>query len=127
MDDELLTTWEQVFKKGLLSFWILLLLDSRESYAFEMKDLIEHSSQGTISADANSIYRALSRFEKLGIVSSKLTPSASGPDRRYYLLTVTGLSLLAQFIQRNLLVFQQAEIVSQMKSVIEKMEKESDQ
>lgn len=126
MDDQLLSTWEEVFKKGLLSFWILLLLNERESYPFEMRDLIEEFSQGTISADANSIYRALNRFEKVGLVSSKLTHSASGPDRRYYMLTTEGLCLLGHFIQRNLLVFQQADIVAHMQSVLEKLEKEGD-
>ena len=34
--DQLLFKWEGVYKKGLLSFWILLLLDERPSYAYEM-------------------------------------------------------------------------------------------
>lgn len=123
MDTDLLNTWEEVFKKGLLSFWILLLLNSREAYPFEMKELIENFSQGTITADSNSIYRALNRFEKLGLVSSKMTRSASGPDRRYYALTPDGLNLLGHFIQRNLLVFQQEDISKQMRSVIDELTK----
>lgn len=123
MDNELLTTWEEVFKKGLLSFWILLLLNSRESYPFEMKELIENISQGTITADSNSIYRALTRFEKLGLVSSKLTHSDSGPDRRYYALAPAGLELLACFIQRNLLVFQDENIIKQMGAVLDRLKK----
>ncbi len=117
---ELLETWEDVFKKGLLSFWLLLLLDSRSCYPFEMKGLVEAFSQHTITADANSIYRALSRFEKLGIVSSEIQPSQSGPDRRYYSLTDKGGDLLGRFIQRNLLIFQNGEIAQKMAAVVEK-------
>ena len=77
----------RIYKKGLLSFWILLLLHERSSYPFEMKPLIEEISQGTISADDNSIYRALNRFQEVGIVSSETQPSSQGPSRRYYSLT----------------------------------------
>ena len=38
--DALLLKWEEVYKKGLLSFWILLLLNERPSYPFEMRPLI---------------------------------------------------------------------------------------
>ncbi len=83
MDEEtLLAKWEETYKKGLLSFWILLLLRERPSYPFEMRPLIEEISQGSISADDNSLYRALSRFQELGIVSSTTQPSSQGPDRR---------------------------------------------
>jgi len=104
--DELLETWEGTYKKGLLSFWILLLLDQRPTYAFEMNPLIRELSQKSISADDNSLYRALNRFEQLGLISSQRQPSEVGPTRRYYSLTDAGRELLIQFTQRNLLVFQ---------------------
>jgi len=104
--DELLETWEGTYKKGLLSFWILLLLDQRPTYAFEMNPLIRELSQNSISADDNSLYRALNRFEQLGLISSQRQPSEVGPTRRYYSLTDAGRELLIQFTQRNLLVFQ---------------------
>lgn len=116
--DDLLARWEETYKKGLLSFWILLLLDQRPSYAFEMKALIEELSQGTISADSNSLYRALGRFEEMGLVAGEVRPSASGPDRRYYTLTANGQNLLAQFARRNLLVFQQPEVAERLRVLL---------
>ena len=95
--DALLAKWEEVYKKGLLSFWILLALQRRPAYAFEMNALIQQLSQGTISADDNSLYRALSRFEDMGLVASELQPSPSGPARRYYTLTSAGRQLLRRF------------------------------
>ena len=103
--DELLTNWEEVYKKGLLTFWILLFLHEREAYAYEMSAAINELSAGAISADENSIYRALNRFESLDIIKSELRNSELGPQRRYYHLTVTGKTLLTKFIERNILVF----------------------
>jgi PadR family transcriptional regulator, regulatory protein PadR len=116
-DETLLLKWEEAYKKGLLSFWILLLLHERSSYPFEMRPLIEDISQGTLSADDNSIYRALNRFQEVGIVSSEIRPSSQGPDRRYYNLTEKGHWLLKSFIERNIQVFYTPVVAAQMEAV----------
>jgi DNA-binding PadR family transcriptional regulator len=116
-DETLLLKWEETYKKGLLSFWILLLLHQRPSYPFEMRPLIEEISQGTLSADDNSIYRALNRFQEVGIVSSEIRPSSQGPDRRYYTLTEKGCRLIKSFIERNIQVFYNPVVAAQMKAV----------
>ena len=103
---QLLTQWEGTYKKGLLSFWLLLLLSQRRAYPYEMKAAIEELSQNSISADENSIYRALKRLGQSGIVDSEIQPSESGPDRRYFFLTELGEELLSHFVSRNILVFQ---------------------
>jgi PadR family transcriptional regulator, regulatory protein PadR len=115
--DELLLKWEESYKKGLLSFWILLLLAERPSYPFEMRPLIEAISQGSISADDNSLYRALNRFAEVGIVSSEVRPSSQGPDRRYYSLTEKGYALLKRFIERNVLVFHAAPVAQRIHAI----------
>jgi PadR family transcriptional regulator PadR len=115
---DLLATWEEVYKKGLLSFWLLLLLHERSSYPYEIGQTIRDLSQDTISADDNSIYRALSRFEALGIVSSALQESNSGPPRRYYQLTPSGNQLLADFIRRNILIFSTPPISERIQAVL---------
>jgi PadR family transcriptional regulator PadR len=102
----LLAQWEGTYKKGLLSFWLLLQLARRKAYPYEMKAAIEELSQNTISADENSIYRALKRLAQSGVVDSQVQPSESGPDRRYFFLTDLGQELLVRFISRNILVFQ---------------------
>jgi len=104
--EQLLTQWEGTYKKGLLSFWLLLLLSQRKAYPYEMKAAIEELSQNSISADENSIYRALKRLAQSGIVDSEVQPSESGPNRRYFFLTALGQELLTRFISRNILIFQ---------------------
>ena len=118
--DELLKNWEEVYKKGLLTFWILLFLHERPAYAYELSAAIGEISQGTISADDNSLYRALNRFEDMGIVQSEMRQSDVGPQRRYYSLTEIGMALLAKFIQRNVLVFEQPEIAERIQAVMTK-------
>ena len=116
---ELLTKWEESYKKGLLSFWILLLLYERPSYPYEMNAEVSKLSQGTISADDNSIYRALNRFEAVGIVKSELQQSNTGPQRRYYSLTKTGKALLTEFIQRNIQVFETPSVSERITAVLQ--------
>src|SRR5512143_1034334 len=118
--DELLKNWEEVYKKGLLPCWIPLFLHERPGYAYEMSAAIGELSEGTIIADENSIYRALNRFEPLGIVKSELKQSEVGPQRRYYSLTGIGTTLLSKFIQRNVLVFEKPEIAERIQSVVTK-------
>jgi len=117
--NDLLETWEGTYKKGLLSFWILLLLDQRPTYAFEMNPLINELSQNTISADDNSLYRALNRFEQLGLIDSQRQPSEVGPARRVYSLTGAGRELLIQFTRRNLLVFQSPPVAQAIQTLFD--------
>jgi PadR family transcriptional regulator len=116
---ELLYKWEETYKKGLLSFWILLLLYERPSYPYEMSAEVAKISQGTISVDDNSIYRALNRFESVHIVKSELQQSNTGPQRRYYSLTNTGKALLIEFIQRNIQVFETPSVSGRIATVLQ--------
>ena len=115
---ELLSKWEETYKKGLLSFWILLLLYERPSYPYEMSAEVAKISQGTISVDDNSIYRALNRFESTGIVKSELQQSSTGPQRRYYSLTDMGKALLTEFTQRNIQVFESPSVSVRIANVL---------
>jgi DNA-binding PadR family transcriptional regulator len=116
--DEMLKNWEDVYKRGLLSFWLLLLLHSHPAYPREIAQTLDEISLGSISADDNSIYRALSRFEDMGIVSSELQQSELGPPRKYYRLNERGLQLLTGFIQRNILIFESPTVKKQIESVL---------
>lgn len=116
--DPLLEQWEQNYKRGLLSFWILLSLSEREMYAYEMGDEIRTLSRGTVDADDNSIYRALKRFADSGLIRSEKRPSEVGPPRRYFGLTSMGNELLKQFIERNVAVFQEPRVVEAMANAV---------
>jgi PadR family transcriptional regulator, regulatory protein PadR len=115
----LLDQWESVYKKGLLTFWVLLLLHERPSYVFEMGEQLEELSQGSISVDDKSLYRALRRFEAMGVVESTWQPSDVGPRRRYYALTGLGTALLQEFTRRNILIFREPAIEERMEALLQ--------
>jgi len=115
--DLLLAQWEETYKKGLLSFWLLLLLAQRKAYPYEIKEAIAEISQQTISAEENSIYRALKRLAQSGVVESEVQPSENGPNRRYFYLTDLGTELLNRFITRNIQVFQHPEVANLIQEV----------
>lgn len=118
--DRLLENWESVYKKGLLTFWLLLLLDEKPRYPYEMSAEVMRASQGTLGADDNSIYRAISRFEEMGLVASEVGASSLGPPRKYYHLTDDGRALLRRFIERNILIFQHPEVAERIRRILEK-------
>ena len=115
--DALLQTWETNYKKGLLSFWILLVLHERPAYALELGEIVKQASGGSLTADENSIYRALNRFERLDLLRGESRPSNLGPDRRYYRLTARGLDLLRQFTERNILPFRRDEVQQRLEAL----------
>ena len=116
--ENLLAQWDENYKKGLLSFWLLLLLAQRKAYPYEMKRAINEMSKNTINADENSIYRSLNRLAGSGIVGSELLPSETGPSRRYFFLTDLGHDLLNRFITRNILVFEQPEVAEMIQKTL---------
>ena len=116
--DALLAQWEETYKKGLLTFWLLLLLSQRKAYPYEIKNAILALSQNSISADENSIYRALNRMALTGLVGSELQSSETGPSRRYFYLTEPGRTLLNRFISRNILIFQNPAVAGAIKKVL---------
>ncbi len=115
----LLDQWESTYKKGLLTFWLLLLLHERPMYVFEMGEVVSDASQGTISADEKSLYRALRRFEAVGVVESFWEASDLGPRRRYYHLTDLGIDLLQRFTKRNILIFQELAVSNRLARLLE--------
>jgi DNA-binding PadR family transcriptional regulator len=115
---DLLDSWETTYRRGLLSLWLLLLLDEQPAYAYEIAAMIFERSQETMAVNDQSVYRALNRFEKLGLVTTATKPSDIGPSRKYYYLTPKGRQLLVDFIRRNMLVFQEPEIGKRFQDLV---------
>jgi DNA-binding PadR family transcriptional regulator len=99
---DLLTSWEETYKKGQLTFWLLLALRDEPLYVSEIKDFIKTATNGTISCEDQSVYRALRKYYDFEIVDYELRQGHKGPDRKYYFLTTIGKELLHEFTQRNI-------------------------
>lgn len=101
---ELLKTWEETYKKGQLTFWMLLSLRDKHRYVNEIKDFITTITEETITCEEQSLYRALRKFYDLEIVDFETREGNKGPDRKYYHLTPIGKELLEEFIRRNIII-----------------------
>lgn len=100
---KLLEGWEDVFKKGQLTLWIMLALNDGAKHMAEIKNFITKATNGTLSADDQSMYRALRRYHEAELVDFQELPGKSGPDLKVYSLSMVGRKILNGFIDRNIL------------------------
>ncbi|MDD3568318.1 MAG: PadR family transcriptional regulator [Bacteroidales bacterium] len=101
----LLTAWEETYKKGQLTLWIFLALKDDRKYVDEIKTFVEEQSNNTMTCEEQSLYRTLRKFQHLGVVDFETGKGNKGPERKYYYLTDLGVNLLDQFVQRNISLF----------------------
>ena len=102
---ELLSAWEETYKKGQLTLWIFLSLKGGKKYVDEIKSFVEEQSNHTMTCESQSLYRNLRKYQHVGVVDFETGEGNKGPERKYYFLTKLGLDLLNSFIQRNIKLF----------------------
>jgi PadR family transcriptional regulator, regulatory protein PadR len=99
---KMLEGWEDVFKKGQLTLWIMLAIKDGAKHMSEIKDFIFAATHGNVTADDQSMYRALRRYTDAELLEYTTEPGEGGPDRKVYNLTLSGLNVLQSFLQRNI-------------------------
>ncbi len=82
------------FKKGVLELCVLVLLDRKDQYGYELVQQI--SNQIEISEGA--VYPLLRRLTKEGLATTYLQESSEGPPRKYYKLTEPGEGYLNEIL-----------------------------
>lgn len=102
---ELLSAWEETYKKGQLTLWIFLSLKEGKKYVDEIKTFVEENSNQTMTCESQSLYRNLRKYQHVGVVDFESGAGYKGPDRKYYFLTESGQKLLDSFIERNISLF----------------------
>lgn len=102
-ESKLLDAWEEAFKKGQLTLWIMLALRQGPKHMAEIKTFIHRQTDKVLSADDQSMYRALRRYADAEMIEFDTSPGEGGPDRKIYRLTATGDAVLNQFLQRNII------------------------
>ncbi len=102
-ETKLLDGWEDAFKKGQLTLWIMLALKDGPRHMAEIKQFIHDETNGTLTADDKSMYRALRRYHDVEMVDFSQQPGDSGPDLKVYRLTDVGLNVLNHFLRRNII------------------------
>ena len=112
--EELLSAWEETYKKGQLTLWIFLALKEGKKYVEEISAFIETYSMNTMTCEAQTLYRSLRKFKHIGVVDFEPGEGHKGPDRKYYYLTDLGHALLNKFTERNIHLFYTPEIKNLM-------------
>lgn len=102
---ELLSAWEDTYKKGQLTLWIFLSLKDGNKYVDEIKSFVEEQSNQTMTCESQSLYRNLRKYQHIGVVDFETGEGNKGPERKYYFLTTLGKELLNQFVSRNINLF----------------------
>ena len=102
---ELLSAWEDTYKKGQLTLWIFLSLKDGNKYVDEIKSFVEEQSNQTMTCESQSLYRNLRKYQHIGVVDFETGEGNKGPERKYYFLTALGKELLNQFVSRNINLF----------------------
>jgi len=87
------------WKRSMLTFWVLSLLQIRPMYGLEIKKEIESSTQGKMTLGVSTIYPLLRRLEKRGLVESDWERTTQGPPRAYYQTTPAGREVLRRYLE----------------------------
>lgn len=82
--------FDRELKKGSTEFLILSLLEARPRHGYEISQLIEARSLGTLRFNVASFYPLLYRLEKRGWIQGRWVEKAGFRRRRYYRLTTAG-------------------------------------
>jgi PadR family transcriptional regulator PadR len=106
----LLESWEETYKKGQLTLWVFLSLQDGDKCVDEIKEFIENKSNGIITCEEQSLYRALRKYEHIDVVTFDYRKGNKGPDRKYYTMTSIGQQLFQTFVKRNIQLFYSTEI-----------------
>ena len=76
--------------QGTLDMMVLRTLSAGPANGYEIARAIERSSDDVLVVDHGSLYPALQRLEKSGLVSAKWEISSTNRRARYYRLTPAG-------------------------------------
>ncbi|MER5495125.1 PadR family transcriptional regulator [Streptomyces sp. LE64] len=82
-------------RKGVLEYCVLAQLRDGPRYGVELLEGL--AAVRVMTTSQGTIYPLLSRLRREQLVDTFLRESPSGPARRYYTLTPTGRSALAEF------------------------------
>ncbi len=80
--------WKSQVRKGVLEFVILLVLQKKEYYGYELIKQIKELTE--IDVSEGTIYPLLNRLKNAELISSKWVEFETGVPRKYYTITDAG-------------------------------------
>lgn len=76
---------------------ILSVLSRGESYGYEIARFVNLASDGALEWQEGTLYPALHKMEKDGLIASVWRDSETGRPRKYYQITESGRKALAEY------------------------------
>jgi len=83
-------------KRGSTEMLIMAMVEDRPRHGYEIGKLIEQRSEGVLQFHVASLYPLLYRLERRGWLEGRWVEKAGQRRRRYYRLTTTGRTVLAE-------------------------------
>lgn len=102
--------------KGSSNSLLLCLLEHQPKYGYQIVKELEARSQGYFKFKEGTLYPALHRLEKTGLITGKWEMLPNGRQRRYYLITPKGQAKLVEEKTRWLDFFNAVNLVLQPES-----------
>jgi PadR family transcriptional regulator PadR len=88
--------WITQFRKGLVELCVMAAIREDEAYGYQ---IVEKLGQvAGLELTESTVYPVLARLAQQRCVTVRTAPSPSGPPRRYYRLSETGRTRLAEMI-----------------------------
>lgn len=81
--------------KGSSDSLLLCLIEQQPMYGYQIIKELEARSQGYFKFKEGTLYPALHRLEKAGLITGTWQSLSNGRQRQYYHITAKGLSALA--------------------------------
>lgn len=78
-------------RKGVLEYCILSIINEKEVYA---SDIIQKLKEAKLIIVEGTLYPLLTRLKNDGLLSYRWEESKSGPPRKYYEITESGINFL---------------------------------
>ncbi|OAP85446.1 hypothetical protein A4H34_10215 [Peptidiphaga gingivicola] len=87
----------QQWLHGFLDFCLLGLIDAQRDYGRGLAERLARSGFGEIPG--GTLYPALVRMERQGLIAASKEPSAAGPPRKYYETTAKGREAFHELVE----------------------------
>ena len=82
--------------KGSIDSLLLCLIAQQPKYGYQIIKELEEKSEGYFKFKEGTLYPALHRLERAGLILGKWEMLPSGQQRKYYHITDKGLSILVE-------------------------------
>jgi PadR family transcriptional regulator PadR len=99
MDDSGDKKFQKDLNGGLVGLVLLAILDKAadDLYGYEIAKRLASANEGKSVFKEGTIYPVLRAMSASGLLTSRIVPSYSGPPRRYYRITDSGRTVLAEW------------------------------